>query len=355
MNLRLVGILLAKEFLYGSRSYMFIFSIVGPVVISVVISLAFGTWLSEAPELGVLDNGDSRMVMLLDELDSVKSRQYDSFDKMKKSVEDGQIDMGIVLPPDFDDAVINGQPVNIHAYVWGESLAKSRTIIGVTISDTIREIAGKTTLVDIQSTTLGENDTLSWSARLLPLIVLMSIFLGGLMLPATSLATEKEKQTLPALAVTPTSLGDIFLAKGLLGFILSIFMGILILVLNQAFGHEPLLLILILAFGAIMAAELGMILGAFVKDFATLFSIWKTAGIILFAPVFVFLFPQIPEWVGKIFPTYYILQPIIEVSQLNGGWNDIAGNFFILVGIDVALIAILLVILHRRQYVIVSV
>ena len=355
MSLRRVGILLAKEFLYGSRSYMLIFSVVAPVVVSVVISLAFGTWLSEAPKLGILDAGNSRMVVLLSELDSVESQQFDSLEKMKKSVEDGSTDMGIILPSDFDEAIIDSRPVDIQAYVWGESLAKSRTVIEATISETIREIAGETALVDIQSTTLGESDTLSWSARLLPVIVLMSIFLGGLMLPATSLATEKEKRTLPALAVTPTSLGDVFLAKGLLGFILSIFMGILILVLNQAFGHEPLLLTLILAFGAIMAAELGMILGAFIKDFATLFSIWKTAGIILFAPVFVFLFPQIPEWVGKIFPTYYILQPIVEVSQLDGGWSDIVGNFSILVGIDIALIAILLIILQRRQYAIVSV
>jgi len=131
-------------------------------------------------------------------------------------------------------------------------------------------------------------------------------------------------------------------------------MGILILILNQAFGSEPFLLVLILVFGAIMAAELGMLLGAFVKDFATLFTVWKTAGIILFAPVFVFLFPQIPEWVGKIFPTYYILQPIVELSQLGGGWSDIAGNFFILVGIDIVLIVILLAILRRRQYAIIS-
>ncbi len=354
MSLRRVGVLLAKEFLYGSRSYIFIFSVVGPILISVVVSLAFGTWVTAAPEIGVFDNGDSRMVVLLDELDSVESREYDSLDDMKQSVEEGQIDMGIVLPPDFDARVIDGEETGIQAYVWGESLAKSRTIIGVTLADLIREIAGKTAPVNIETTTLGETDALPWSARLLPLLVLISIFLGGLMLPATSLATEKEKRTLPALAVTPTSLGDIFLAKGLLGLILSVFMGILILVLNNAFGTEPLLLVLILAFGAIMAAELGMILGAYVKDFATLFTIWKTAGIILFAPVFVFLFPQIPEWVGKIFPTYYILQPILEVSQLGGSWGDIAGNFFILVGIDVVLIVVLLTILRRRQYAIIS-
>jgi len=289
-------------------------------------------------------------VALFQDLDSVESREYNSIDDMKQSVEDGKIDMGIVLPPGFDGYVIDGEETEIQAFIWGESLAKSRTIIGVTIADLIREIAGKTAPVDIATTTLGDTDTLPWSDRLLPLIVLMTIFLGGLMLPATSLATEKEKRTLPALAVTPTSLSDIFLAKGLLGFILSVFMGILILILNQAFGSEPLLLILILAFGAIMAAELGMMLGAYVKDFATLFTIWKTAGIILFAPVFVFLFPQIPEWVGKIFPTYYILQPIVEVSQFGGGWSDIAGNFFVLVGIDVVLIVILLAILRRKQY-----
>jgi ABC-2 type transport system permease protein len=262
--------------------------------------------------------------------------------------------MGIELPAGFDDDVIDSKPVEIQAYVWGESLAKSRTIISVSLADAIREIAGKTTPVDIETTTLGETDTVPWSDRFLPMVVLVSIFLGGLMLPATSLATEKEKRTLPALAVTPISLGDIFLAKGLLGLILSMFMGILILVLNQAFGSQPLLLVLILAFGAVMAAELGMILGAYVKDFTTLFTIWKTAGIILFAPVFVFLFPQIPEWVGKIFPTYYILQPIVEVSQLGGTWSDIAGNFFVLVGIDVVLIIILLLILRKRQYAIIG-
>ena len=354
MSLRRVGILLAKEFLYGSRSYIFIFSIVGPIVISVVISLALGTWLADTPKLGIVDEGDSQFIIMIQELDSIESREYESVNDMKQAVEDGKVDMGILVPSCFDDYITEGEPTEIKAYIWGESLAKSRTIIGVTIADMIRELAGQEAPVEINTTTLGEDVGIPWSDRLLPLIVLVAIFLGGLMLPATSLATEKEKRTLPALAVTPVSLSDIFLAKGLLGFILSVFMGILILVLNQAFGSEPLLLVLILVFGAIMAAELGMLLGAFVRDFATLFTIWKTAGIILFAPVFVFLFPQIPEWVGKIFPTYYILQPIVELSQLGGGWSDIATNTFILIGIDVVIIIVLLAVIRKRQYAIIG-
>lgn len=354
MSLRRVGILLAKEFLYGSRSYMFILSVVGPIVISVVISLALGTWLADTPKLGIFDEGDSRFTVMIQETDSVESREYGSGNDMQRAVEDGRVDMGIIVPSGFDDDVTVGEPIEMKAYVWGESLAKSRTIIGVTIAEVIRELAGQEAPVEINTTTLGEGASIPWSDRLLPFIVLAAIFLGGLMLPASSLATEKEKRTLPALAITPVSLSDIFLAKGLLGFILSLFMGVLILILNQAFGTQPLLLTLILALGAIMAAELGMLLGAFVKDFATLFTIWKTAGIILFAPVFVFLFPQIPEWVGKIFPTYYILQPIVEISQLGGGWGDIATNTFILIGIDLVIVLALLAVIGKRQYAIIS-
>ena len=350
MSFRRVGVLLSKEFLYGSRSYMFIFSIVGPVVISLVISLIFGTLFSETPKMGIVDEGNSRMVSLLQETLSVDSREYGSVVEMTHDVERGTIDMGIVVPQDFDQSVIAGEATEIKAYVWGESLAKSRTIIGATIADLIRNIAGQEAPVDITTTTLGNEVSIPWSDRLLPMVVLMSMFLGGLMLPATSLATEKEKRTLVALEVTPVTMTEVFLSKGMLGFILSLFMGIFILLLNQAFGTQPSLLTIVLALGAVMAAELGMLLGAFVKDFATLFAIWKTAGIILFAPVFIFLFPQIPEWIGRIFPTYYILQPVVEISQLGGGWSDISMNTFALIGWDVALlVAVTFVVSRVRQ------
>ena len=251
MSFRRVGVLLSKEFLYGSKSYMFIFSIVGPVIISLVISLIFGTLFSETPKMGITDEGNSRMVALLLETDSVDSREYGSASDMTRDVARGSVDMGIIIPAGFDASVIAGEKAEIKAYVWGESLAKSRTIIGVTISDQIRTIAGQEAPVDIFTTTLGDEVSIPWSDRLLPMIVLMAMFLGGLMLPATSLATEKEKRTLVALEVTPVSMTDVFLAKGMLGFILSLIMGIFILILNQAFGTEPLLLTMVLALGAV--------------------------------------------------------------------------------------------------------
>ena len=347
MSIRRIGVLLSKEFLYGSKNYIFILAIVGPIVISLVVSLIFGTIFTEKPKLGIVDEGSSQLAIMFQELDTVDGTVYGSAAEMKQEVENGAIDAGIVVPPGLDNSVLQGERTEIKAYIWGESLAKSRAIIGVTIADLIRELAGQEAPVDIDTITLGDEVSIPWSDRMLPLLVLMAVFIGGLMLPATSIANEKDKRTLEALIVTPTSINDIFLSKGILGFILSLFMGIVILILNQAFGSEPLLLTMVLALGAIMAAELGMLLGAFVKDFTTVFAVWKTAGIVLFAPVFIYMFPQIPEWIGRIFPTYYILQPIVEISQLGGGWPDIAVNVFALIGWNLVLLALVIFVIRR--------
>ena len=236
MSLRRVGILLSKEFRHGSKSFIFIIAIVMPLVLSLVLSLVFGNLLSEKPRLGISDEGVSQITSLVIESDSIIGREYDSPDMLRKAVEDGAVDMGIVLPPDFDNLVIQGQMTEITAYVWGESLAKHRIVLGATIANMIRDIAGQEVPVEIATTTLGDAESIPWDDRILPIIVLMAIVFGGIMVPATSLVDEKQKRTLSALAITPASLGEIFLSKGLVGVIISTIMGILILVLNQAFG-----------------------------------------------------------------------------------------------------------------------
>jgi len=342
MNVKRVSTLLGKEFLHGSKNYIFIMAIVMPFAITLVVSLVFGTLFAEKPRLGILDEGHSQLVAMFQELDSVITKEYATTSEIKQATESGAVDMGIVLPDGFDNAVIRGETVTIEAYIWGESLAKHRTILPVTIADQVRQVGGQEVPVEIESVTLGDEVSIPWGDRLLPFLVLMAVFLGGLMVPATSLINEKEKKTLEALIITPTTIGDVFVAKGLVGVILSLFVGVAILVLNQAFGAQPLLLVMVLLLGAIMAVEFGLIAGALLKDFSTLFTIWKTGGIVLFAPAIVYMFPQIPEWVGRIFPTYYVIQPIVEISQRGGGWPDIATNVFILIGLDLILIGVVM-------------
>jgi len=351
MSLKRVGILLRRELWQGPKNFIFIWAVIAPILISLVVSLVFGTLFSEKPKLGIVDEGSSQLVAMARELPSVTTKEYSTDSDIREAVESGAVDMGIVLPEDFDNSVIQGEETEITAYIWGESLAKDRTILGGTIASLIRELAGQEAPVEIEAITLGDEVSVPWSDRLLPLIVLMAVFFGGLFLPALSMINEKEKKTLDALVITPTTIGDVLVAKGLLGIILSLVMGIVILILNQAFGAEPALLVLVLVLGATMAAEIGLLLGVLVKKTTSLFAIVKFGGILLYAPAFVYLFPQIPEWIGMIFPTYYVIQPIVEISQLGGGWPDIATNVFILAGLNLILIVVVILALKRtKQY-----
>jgi len=349
MSLKHTGILLGKELWQGPKNFIFVYVLVMPIIISLVFSLIFGTLFDEKPKLGMVDEGNSQLVIMAEQLTSVVTKEYGNVSEIKRAVESGAVDVGMVLPVDFDSSVTQGKEAELVTYIWGESLAKNRTILQVTIANLVRELTGQETPVEIEAITLGDEVSIPWSDRLLPLVVLMAVVLGGLTLPSASVIDEKEKKTLEALVVTPASIGDVFIAKGLMGVILSLFMGVVILVLNQAFGTEPALLILVLALGAIMATEIGLLCGALIKDITTLFAIWKAGGILLFGPAIIYMFPQIPQWIGRVFPTYYFLQPIIAISQGGSGWSDIATNVFILIGLDLVLIAVVVFTVRRTR------
>ncbi len=347
MNLRRIIVLLGKEFIHGPKNFMFIWAIVAPLAFTLVATLAFGTLFSDKPKLGIVDEGDSQLVVMAKDIDSITTREYQDVISLKQATRRGTVDMGIVLPQNFDDIVVKKETSTIEAYIWGESLAKDRIILPTTIANLTRELAGQEVPIEIVSVTLGDEASTPWSERLIPFLVLMGVFFSGLMLPSTSVIEEKQKKTFEAIVITPASITEIFIAKATMGIVLSVFMGIVILLLNQAFGASSLLLVGVLFLGAIMAVELGLICGALIKDITTLFTIWKSGGILLFGPAIVYMFPQIPEWIGNIFPTYYALQPVVELSMRSGNWSDISLNVFILIAIDIILVFFIMLAARR--------
>jgi len=351
MNLRRIGVLLGKELFTGPKNFIFIFALVAPIIMSLVITLVFGSLFADQATLGFVDEGDSRLVPLIEQSSSVESKSYSDTSQLKEAVAEGAVDGGIVLGPDFDSTLLQGESVDLPIYIWGESLAKNRTILTVTVTNLARELSGREAPVDIEYVPLGDQESIPWSDRLLPLIVLMAVVISGLMLSGTSVLYEKEKKTLDALVSTPATVVEVFLSKGLLGVIIGVIMGIVILLINQAFGSQPGLLIMMLFLGSVMAAGIGLLVSSVVKDTMSFFATMKLFGILLYAPAFIYMFPELPRWIGKIFPTYYIVEPILEVSQRGGGWPEIATNVFILIGLNMILIAVIVFTLSRkRQY-----
>jgi ABC-2 type transport system permease protein len=318
-----------------------------PIVLTLVLSLLFGTWFSDKAKLGIVDEGRSELPLLAVEIDSLIVKDYETSGELRDAVSAGEVDVGVVLPSDFDNRIAAQESTELTAYIWGESLLKYRAVLGTTLIALIRDIAGQEPPVEILTTTLGEAQLLPWEDRLLPFIVMLSLLIGGLMVPATSMVEEKQNRTLTALTVTPTTLGDLLVAKGSLAVLVSVLMGAVTLVLNRAWGGEPLLLFVALVLGAIMAASIGLFLGVLVRDINTLFATIKSMGILLYAPALIYMFPEIPQWIGRIFPTYYIIQPVIEIVQGGASWKEVLPEFIILVGLIVVLFVLVAVVGRR--------
>lgn len=338
MSLRRILVLLGYEIRHGSKSFIFIFAVIIPLVLSLAVSLLFGSVFTGKPRLGVVDQGDSRLTQRAAESEGILFERLSSTEELRRTVEEGGLDLGVVLPAGLDQQLRGGNAVEIDVYVWGESLLKHRTILAGALLSWMRDVAGQELPVEVISTPLGEAAAVSWEARLLPFVVLMSIVMAGSLIPASSVVNEKQRRTLRALAVTPTSLGEVFFSKALLGWALSVLMGYLTLALNGALGGEPLLLVTALALGAALAAAFGALMGALVKNIDTLFATIKAIGILLYAPAMVSMFPEIPQWIGRLFPTYYMIGPITEISQNGAGWPEVAGDLLILLGLIAALL-----------------
>jgi ABC-2 type transport system permease protein len=349
MSLRRIGILLYKEIIQGPQSFIFIFGLFMPIILTLVLSLVFGTYFSGLARVGLVDQGDSDVTGILSANAGLTLQKYEAPAQLEDAASRGAIDLGMVLPANFDSQLRSGDQAQVTVFIWGESLMEHRITLGTAILQSMRQVAGQEPPVEIVERIVGDTAAVPWQERVLPFIVLISIMMAGLMVPATSIVTEKTKRTLTALAVSPATLLDIFAAKGILGMLMSMFGGIMILILNRAFSGQTLLLLFVLLMGATLSALSGVLLGAAVKDINTLFATMKGLGIFLYGPGIVQMFPEIPQWIGRLFPTYYILQPVLDVTQNNASLRDISLDLAILAGLILLLTSIVVVLAQRTR------
>lgn len=342
MNLRHIWVLFTKDMTHGMRNVIFILAIVLPLLLSVGMSLLFGTIFTAKPKLGIVDSGTSAFATQLLASDFMEVTTYDSEDDLLSAISTGAVAAGIIIPEGFDADLTAGNVTDLTIYMWGQSLISDRTIIGSAIAEDVLELSGRATPVSVNVELVGDREALSWQQRLLPLVVLMSVIIGAVMVPSTSLVEEKEGRTLTALTTTPMTMGEVFFSKGVMGVLLSIFSGVMILSLNGGWGPNPLLLIVVLILGGSLASAFGVLLGSRTKDVQTLFAVIKGIGILLYAPGIIALLPDvIPQWVAYLFPTYYIMQPVIDISQFGAGLVDVLPHMIVLVVLTLILMAYL--------------
>jgi ABC-2 type transport system permease protein len=337
VSLQRTAQVLRKDLALGPRSPILVWALVIPIVITLLVRGVFGDLFTSDPRLVLVDRGDSALAAAIGEVAGVELSVLDDAAELRAEVADGRYDAGLVLPAGFDDALRAGEHPPLELLVAGESRPADRAVLLATILDLVRDLSGTAPPVDVEVVVLGET-LLPIDLRLLPLLVLYAVAIPGGMVPASSLVEEKERGTLAAILATPTSVGEVLLAKGALGVLLGVVAGVVTLTMNAAFGAAPGTLLLTVTLGAVMMALVGLLLGSWAPDTNTLFAAWKGAGIVLFLPALFFIWPGLPLWPARLMPAYYFLHPAFAVSVEGASFGDVAAELAIGAAICVALV-----------------
>ncbi len=348
MSLSRVLRIAKKDFALGPRSPLFLYTLLLPVVLTLVFQVAFGSLFAPQPRLGIVDQGGSEIAELLVAEEGIDVTLIDNEQELKQQVEANDLDAGMVLTPGIDEKIRTGARPPLDFYISGESYASNRIILTVTAIDTLRVVEGGNAPITVNVENFGEAG-LPVSTRLIPVIVFYALVMAGVFTPGSSIVEEKEKGTLMALLVTPVRTSEVLAAKWVFGATLALAMSTVTLALNRALGGNALDLLVVLAIAAAMTAMLGLLVGVFSKNSTVLFGLLKGVGWFLFAPAIFYLFPNWPQWIAKLFPLYWIIDPIWQVGVMGERVTTVAFELAVAVAITIALVPLTLWLARRMQ------
>lgn len=346
MSLIRVWKLFLKEIAMGPRNPFFLYAVIVPIGLTFLLQMAFGTIFEPVPRLGIVDYGVSEIKESFAQEEGIELHVLNDAEELKKQVENDDLDAGMILQSGLDEKLRTGEKPQLDYFMGGESLASNRIILTVMALDIFREIKGDDSPVTLDVVSLGE-EGLPVSMRLVPLIVFYALVMAGVFLPGSGIVEEKEKGTLQALLVTPARKEEILLAKGMLGVVLSSLTAIITLFLNNVFGPRPWEVVVVVLVAAVLSSILGLLVGIISKNSTALFAVIKGAGLILFAPVVFYIFPEWPQWIARIFPLYWIIEPIWEVSVMGNPLAEVWFELTVALFIVIALIPVIVILSNR--------
>lgn len=262
-----------------------------------------------------------------------------SLDELERLIEDGDVRVGLLIPPDYSNSLQTGQPAEIGVIIDGSdpSVAKtalsSTQLIGQAFGAQIQEqklirsgMTGFTTQPVEVRTQVWYNPTLEDAYFMVPGIVGMVLFTLTSMVTANSIVRERERGTIEQIIVTPIRPWELVVGKIVPYVILAFINTGEVLLIGSLWFHVPIRGSLWLVFGlsgVFLLTSLGIGLLA-----STIASTQQEAMLIvymIFLPsVFLsgFFFPiaampQVLQWISAMIPLRYYLN-IIRALLLKG-------------------------------------
>ncbi len=274
--------------------------------------------------------------------------------ELQEGVIEGKYIAGIALPEEAEEYMeAQTLPDSVPAitlYLASDVPEYIRSSITSILQEFAWQAAGEKVGLVIREEIIGE-DLLGAQIpprdRLRPMLAVLIIMFETFGL-ANLIAEEIESGTARALLVTPMSVNELFLGKGLFGIGLALVQSVLFMLIIGGFAQNPLLILFTLILASIMATAIGFFIGSLAKDFMSVLAWGMILFIILIIPAFGIMFPgAVTGWIDYI-PSYYLVDMMHRVAGFRAGWGDVWSNILILTGFSAAVFCISIFAIRRK-------
>jgi ABC-2 type transport system permease protein len=331
MNWRIIGILISKDLsLFFRNRGIAAITMLGIVFFLVIYFILPGS-VDESLEVGIYSPETLPAFIELEE-EGLKPAMVDSEEALKEGVVAGDYIVGISLPAGMLDNLTAGQKPRISLYFTSDVPAETKEAMEVFIREVAFMLSGQALAVDVSEEVLGQ-DMLGMQVpprdRLRPLLAVFIIMMEILGL-ANLISSEVERHTAHALLITPATVLDFFVSKGISGIGLAFIQAIIFMVIVGGMNVQPLIILVVLLLGAAIVTGVSFLISARAKDFMSVLAWSMPILVILLVPSFTIMFPGATTGWIKVIPSYYLVDTIHRAANFGSGWGDIWLNLVIL-------------------------
>ena len=297
-----------KDFIESVKNKTVLFSILFPVILSLVFSVVLKPKEISKLNLAIIDHGKSKIAGALQKMGNLREElsiyDYKDLEPAKVLLRQGEVQAIMVFPSGFDESLETGKDMKIDFWV-GESGLKTSEILKNEMNKVLYYCKYEKLPPDFFRLRSLYGKTYSPQTAMLPTWILFTV-IGGYMVVSSSIMEEKEKKTLEAILVSPCRMPEIVMGKGFLGVFLAMTGSMMILALNNGFiGNIPMLVLFILL-GSISFALLGVLAGLVFPSQTTISTFGSLMFLVMFMPVSLAPASAVMRTFARLLPSYYI-------------------------------------------------
>ena len=265
------------------------------------------------------------------------------------------VSIGLAFPDDFLEATAAGRSTEVTVFVDGAVPDEIENAMTSLVREIAFAVAGEPLPVETAGPTqtfviLGEDragNQVSARDGFRPIFVFL-ILMMEMFVMASLIAKEIQDRTVTAVLVTPATVGDVLVAKGVTGAVSGLAQAVIVLLAINSFSPQPLLILTLMLLGSVMISGTAMLAGSSGKDFmSTLF--WGMAYMVpLLIPAFAALFPGTASAWVRVLPSFPLVQGLVDVTTYGAGWADTLPQLGALLAWCVGLFGLGFLVLKRK-------